>query len=72
LYIRCGIIKRRIPYWEIHQVERSSNPTSAPALSLRRVKIGYGQSFQLISPRDRDRFIEEITKCIVLSKRLAV
>lgn len=62
LFIQCGVIRKRIPYAQIHRVEASSSPLSAPALSLRRVKIVYGQSFQLVSPQERDRFIEELSK----------
>jgi membrane protein YdbS with pleckstrin-like domain len=62
LSIRCGFIRKRIPYAQINRIEPSSSPLSAPALSLRRVKIGYGRSFQLVSPRERDRFMEELAK----------
>jgi len=60
LLIRCGIIRRRIPFAKIDRIETSWSPLSAPALSLRRVRIGYGRSFQLVSPRERDRFIEAL------------
>ncbi|CAN5358774.1 PH domain-containing protein [soil metagenome] len=62
LAIRCGLIRKRIPYAQIKRIELSSSAMSAPALSLRRVKIVHGRSFQLVSPRDRDRFIEELSK----------
>ena len=62
LSIQCGVIRKRIPYAQIHGVEASSSPLSAPALSLRRVKILYGRSFQLVSPQERGRFIEELSK----------
>lgn len=62
LLIQCGVIKRSIPYAQIHGIEASSSPLSAPALSLRRVKIVYGRSFQLVSPQERGRFIEELSK----------
>lgn len=62
LFIQCGILKKRIPYAEIRKIELSSNPLSAPALSLRRVKIFYGRTFQLVSPLERERFVEELSK----------
>lgn len=62
LFIQCGILKKRIPYAEIRKIELSSNPLSAPALSLRRVKIVYGRTFQLVSPQERDRFVDELSK----------
>lgn len=62
LFIQCGVTRKRIPYAQIHGVEASSCPLSAPALSLRRVKIVHGRSFQLVSPQERGRFIEELSK----------
>jgi membrane protein YdbS with pleckstrin-like domain len=62
LFIHCGMIKKRIRYAEIHRVESSSNPLSAPALSLRRVRIDHGRSFTLVSPLERGRFIEELLR----------
>jgi hypothetical protein len=62
LEIRCGLIRKRICYAEILRVELSSNLLSAPALSLRRVKISYVQGFQLVSPRCRARFIDELSR----------
>jgi len=60
LFIRCGFIRKRIPYAQIDCIEVSSSLLSAPALSLRRVKIGCGRSFLLVSPRECARFIEEL------------
>jgi len=57
LVIRSGAFRERIPYDEIREVVPSSNPLSAPALSLSRVKIVKQRGFRLISPVDRDRFI---------------
>lgn len=62
LHIRCGLIKRNIPYPEIRSVKKSVNPLSAPALSLRRVRIDYGASFTLVSPTERDKFIQELRR----------
>lgn len=58
LYIRSGLIRQRIAYKDITGVEPSRNPLSAPALSLQRVKVSYKGWFQLISPLDRERFIQ--------------
>jgi membrane protein YdbS with pleckstrin-like domain len=60
LLIQCGLIRQRIAYLDISSIELSSNPRSAPALSLKRVKISYGSKFQLISPREREVFIREL------------
>lgn len=57
LVIRFGVIRRRISYAEITSVEPSRSLWSAPALSLRRVKVSYAGGFQLVSPVDREQFI---------------
>lgn len=58
LFIQSGLMKRRIAYRDIKKIEPSSLSLSAPALSLRRVKISYGKTFQLVSPRERELFIK--------------
>lgn len=58
LHIRSGFMQQRIAYRDIKSVELSRNPLSAPALSLHRVKVSYRGWFQLVSPIDRERFIE--------------
>ena len=61
LLISSGLFfRQRIAYREITGVEPSSNPFAAPALSLRRVKITYDRRYQLVSPRERDEFIEAL------------
>ena len=57
LKIQCGRFKQKIPYVQITRIEPSSSWLSAPALSLRRIEINFGSESQLISPRDRDKFI---------------
>lgn len=57
LSIRSGLLNWRLRYAEILDAELSYDPTAAPALSLRRVKIRTtGRSF-LVSPIDREGFI---------------
>jgi hypothetical protein len=58
--IRCGLIRQRIPIRDIVGVSPSSNPLSAPALSLQRVRIDLAQGYRLVSPADREGFIREI------------
>jgi uncharacterized membrane protein YdbT with pleckstrin-like domain len=60
LKIRCGVIEEEVPFHRIMSAERSSSLWSAPALSLRRVKIMLDDGFRLVSPRDRDEFIETL------------
>jgi hypothetical protein len=58
LTIRCGLYRQRIEIARIESLEKSNSLLSAPALSLKRVKIVYGDGrSQLVSPRDRDGFI---------------
>lgn len=68
LLIRFGIFRRRIAYKDITGLELSSNPLSAPALSLRRVKVSCGSSYQLVSPRDREKFIRAVQERVTLAR----
>ena len=57
LSIRSGLLNWRLRYADIISAEPSFDPTAAPALSLRRVKIRTtGRTF-LVSPHDREGFI---------------
>lgn len=60
LLVQAGVIRYRIPYVEIREVEKSCNPLSSPALSLKRVKISRTNGFLLVSPRNRDEFMREL------------
>lgn len=60
LLVRCGVIRRKVPYVGITKIEPSSNPLSSPALSLRRIRIDYNGKFILISPINRDTFMEQL------------
>jgi len=62
LEIRTGILgKTKIPISGIKSVEKTRNPLSAPAMSLKRLEIMYGKyDFALISPIDRDAFINDL------------
>lgn len=64
LNIRCGLYSRTIPLSQVVSVEPSATWESAPALSLRRVKIGLNRGHQIISPVDRDAFIRDLTEAI--------
>ena len=61
LKIQSGPFKWTIPITSISQVVETSNPLSSPALSLRRLKITYGESKTvMVSPKDREGFLEAI------------
>jgi hypothetical protein len=54
---------RSIEIQSIRKMEKSNNPLSSPAASLRRIAIHYNKwGYVLISPRDRESFIEEVWK----------
>jgi hypothetical protein len=58
LTIQCGMIKEDITLDQIKGVEESSSLWSAPALSLKRVKVFLGHDeYRLISPKNRADFI---------------
>ncbi|WP_298633651.1 PH domain-containing protein [uncultured Umboniibacter sp.] len=57
LNIRSGPMKVSIPLGDIHSVTPSRSMLSAPALSLKRLKIGYGKGKTiLVSPKDVEGF----------------
>ncbi|MEM6471611.1 MAG: PH domain-containing protein [Planctomycetota bacterium] len=64
LSIRCGLIVQRVPLGQIRAIEPSSSLLSGPALSLRRVKVSTPSRFYLISPSERERFIEELSEAV--------
>ncbi len=61
LIIQSGIFKQEVIYSQITHVKKSSNPSSAPALSLQRVEVTMKNGFKLISPNNREKFIEELS-----------
>jgi membrane protein YdbS with pleckstrin-like domain len=63
LFVRCGPLNWHVAYRDIASVERTFNPMSSAALSLRRLEIRYGKrGFVLISPPDREAFIEALRR----------
>lgn len=64
LSIRCGILLMRVPLDQIKSIELSGSWISGPALSLKRVKISTASRFYLVSPVDRERFIDELTQVV--------
>ena len=59
-----GVLKDTlIPIVSITSVNSTRNPSSAPALSMDRLEINYGNfDFVLISPLEKERFMEELLK----------
>lgn len=61
LLIRSGLIRYRVPIDRIEAVTPSSNPLSAPAPSVKRVKIQMKDGkYHLVSPADREGLMEEL------------
>jgi hypothetical protein len=69
LLVRSGVVRWRIPYVQITDIAQSRSLWSAPAMSLRRVKVSYRGRFMLVSPRERERFIAELTQQVERAKR---
>lgn len=56
-------MKRKIPLASIRKVALSNNPISSPAASLKRIAIHYDRwGYILISPKNREAFIEELER----------
>jgi hypothetical protein len=63
LDVRCGPFAWRVPLREIRAVTATRNPLSSPALSLDRLRIDYGRmSSIMVSPHDKDGFMQELRK----------
>ncbi|USG64911.1 PH domain-containing protein [Brevibacillus ruminantium] len=59
LIIHYGPFKKIVPLASIKAVRKTSSLLSSPALSLKRLEISYGVGeMVLISPKDRDEFME--------------
>jgi len=71
LVIRNGMCTQRILLSEISEVHPTHNPLSSPALSLDRIHVQFGKGFLkavMISPADRDRFLDELAQRAVLER----
>jgi hypothetical protein len=54
---------RTIEIQSIRKMEKSNNPLSSPAASLKRIAIHYNKwGYVLISPKDRESFMDEVWK----------
>jgi Bacterial PH domain len=63
LRVRCAGLRWQIAYRDVRRVEFSNSALSAPALSLRRLKVCYGAAGSLvISPDDREAFIAALQR----------
>jgi len=69
LKIKSGMLEDEVPLWKIRRAEKSSSMWSAPALSLRRVKITLDDGSRFISPKDRDGFITDLEARLANARR---
>lgn len=60
LTIRSGIIRDQIPLADITGMKLSHSILSAPALSIRRVRITLKKGSRLISPVNREQFMSDL------------
>ncbi|MEZ5457794.1 MAG: PH domain-containing protein [Steroidobacteraceae bacterium] len=60
LLIQSGALRFRVDYADITRIEPSRSWWSGPALSLQRVRIDHGRRCVLVSPMQRERFIEDL------------
>ena len=75
LYIQSGIfVQTEIAYANIKSFCESNNALSAPACSIDRIKIVYKnkktgkESFTLVSPRNKQRFMKKLGAIIEVNK----
>ncbi len=63
LRIRCGFIfHKTITIKTVKRISASSDMTSAPAFSLKRLEIQYAENNKvLISPKQREKFLGDLT-----------
>ena len=62
LSVRCGPFRWNIDVSTIRSATPSDDPGSAPACSLDRIAIVYGDETILVSPVDRDVFLAELAR----------
>lgn len=61
LMVVCGPIRKSIEIDSIRGVKSTRNPASAPALSLDRIEINYGDNGSImVSPADKTEFLNAI------------
>jgi len=60
LVIRSSFFSWRVPIAEIRSITTTRSALTSPALSLDRLRIEYGRKVILVSPEDRQRFIDSL------------
>ena len=71
LIAQSGPFRSKIPLENIRKVSHTRNPLSSPALSLDRLDIEYSGGFILISPADKNTFLNVLKeRCPKIDIRL--
>jgi hypothetical protein len=61
LHVKCGLcINRRIAYNDIKTVFETRDPSASAGLSLDRVSINYSKGEILISPKNKQEFLNQL------------
>jgi hypothetical protein len=60
LVVRSGPVRKTVPLGSITRLRATRNPLSSPALSLDRIEVTYGTRRVLISPKDKQGFLEAV------------
>lgn len=70
LTIRCGLLCYQIPFAEILSVSKSATILSGPALSMKRVLIKTSNRNHILSPNQRDVFIDDLEQSLKKVERI--
>lgn len=74
LVVQGGLVRSRVPLERIHRIYPHRSVIASPAMSLDRLAVEYrtgrfNRPTVWISPKDKDRFLEEIASMAGLAKR---
>ncbi len=61
--VRHGLVRQRVPLRDLVEVRPTRSPLSAPALSLDRLHLRFGEGLfrnTMISPADKEAFLDEL------------
>ncbi len=66
LLIKFGLVSKKIAYEDINEVNTTKSWLAGPALSIDRLAIKHKNFATLISPNNKDKFLEELSKKVNL------
>jgi hypothetical protein len=64
LTVRCGLLCYQIPLTEITSISKSATILSGPALSMKRVLITTSKRKHILSPKQRESFIQNLEQTL--------